>query len=316
MSIPVYLFTGFLESGKTTFIQETMQDPEFCNGEKTLILLCEDGECEYEPQTFAGGGEGIFLLPIDAPENLTTQTLKDFQKKHRIDRVVIEYNGMWEMDLLYNALPKDWEVFQVINVADSTTFVSYLNNMRQLTVDKLQDPEVVIFNRCDDDTDKITLHRSVRMVNRRAQIAFERMDGSVDQDDVEDELPFDIEAPIIDIKDEDYGIWYLDAFDNLEKYDGKTIQFKSYMCQSKKAPKGCLIGGRFGMTCCADDISYIGVICEVAHPEKYKHRSWHMITAKISLREADIYEGRGPWLNVISIEPSAVPEDELVYFLR
>ena len=46
--MPVYLFTGFLESGKTTFIKETLGDPRFNNGQRTLILLCEEGETELE----------------------------------------------------------------------------------------------------------------------------------------------------------------------------------------------------------------------------------------------------------------------------
>mgnify|MGYP000081481310 CR=1 FL=1 len=160
----------------------------------------------------------------------------------------------------YDALPTDWDIYQIILLADSTTFASYMTNMRQLAVDKLQDPEMVIFNRCTDATDKAYLHRAVRMVNRRAQMAFERTDGSVDPDDVVDELPFDTDAPVIDIADEDFGLWYLDAMDNLDKYMGKTVRFKGYVCQTPRVPKGCFVPGRFGMTCCAEDISFIGFI--------------------------------------------------------
>ena len=232
MSIPVYLFTGFLDGGKTTFIQETLEDPGFCSGEKTLVLLCEEGEVEYEPQKFAEGG--VQFLSVEDQSQLTTAFLKDYQKKHRFDRVLIEYNGMWPMQALYDALPRDWEIYQIILVADSTTFESYLANMRQLAVDKLQDPEMVIFNRCTDATDKAVLHRAVRMVNRRAQMAFERTDGSVDPDDIEEELPFDLSADVIDIADEDYGLWYLDAADNVEKYTGKTVRFKADVCQTPR----------------------------------------------------------------------------------
>ena len=203
MSIPVYLFTGFLDAGKTAFIQETLEDPGFNTGEKTLVLLCEEGENEYRPERFAGGN--VSFLPVEEQAGLTTAFLKDYQKKHRVDRVLIEYNGMWPLQALYDALPTDWDIYQIILLADSTTFASYMTNMRQLAVDKLQDPEMVIFNRCTDATDKAYLHRAVRMVNRRAQMAFERTDGSVDPDDVVDELPFDTDAPVIDIADEDFG---------------------------------------------------------------------------------------------------------------
>ena len=170
MSIPVYLFTGFLDAGKTAFIQETLEDPGFNTGEKTLVLLCEEGENEYRPERFAGGN--VSFLPVEEQAGLTTAFLKDYQKKHRVDRVLIEYNGMWPLQALYDALPTDWDIYQIILLADSTTFASYMTNMRQLAVDKLQDPEMVIFNRCTDATDKAYLHRAVRMVNRRAQMAF------------------------------------------------------------------------------------------------------------------------------------------------
>lgn len=314
MSIPVYLFTGFLDGGKTTFIQETLEDPGFCSGEKTLVLLCEEGEIEYEPQKFAGGG--VQFLSVEDQSQLTTEYLKDYQKKHRFDRVLIEYNGMWPMQALYDALPRDWEIYQIILIADSTTFESYLANMRQLAVDKLQDPEMVIFNRCTDATDKAVLHRAVRMVNRRAQMAFERTDGSVDPDDVVEELPFDLNADVIDIADEDYGLWYLDAADNLEKYKGKTVRFKAYVCQTPRVPKGCFVPGRFGMTCCAEDISFIGFICEAKDAAHLKHRSWITVTATVDAKRHPIYEGVGPWLKATHIEPAGPPEEELVYFLR
>ena len=314
MSIPVYLFTGFLDAGKTTFIQETLEDPGFNTGEKTLVLLCEEGENEYRPERFAGGN--VSFLPVEEQAGLTTAFLKDYQKKHRVDRVLIEYNGMWPLQALYDALPTDWDIYQIILLADSTTFASYMTNMRQLAVDKLQDPEMVIFNRCTDATDKAYLHRAVRMVNRRAQMAFERTDGSVDPDDVVDELPFDTDAPVIDIADEDFGLWYLDAMDNLDKYMGKTVRFKGYVCQTPRVPKGCFVPGRFGMTCCAEDISFIGFICAAENAAALQHRSWVTVTATVGAQEHPIYDGVGPWLEAASVTPAQPPKEELVYFLR
>lgn len=314
MSVPVYLFTGFLDGGKTTFIQETLEDPGFCSGERTLLLLCEEGEAEYEPKKFADGS--VEFLALEDQSQLTVAFLKEYQKHHRFDRVLIEYNGMWPMQALYDALPRDWEIYQIILLADSTTFASYLANLRQLAVDKLQDPEMVIFNRCTDATDKAVLHRAVRMVNRRAQMAFERTDGSVDDDDVEEELPFDLDADVIDIADEDYGLWYLDAAENTEKYRGKTVRFKAYVCQTPRVPKGCFVPGRFGMTCCAEDISFIGFICEAKDAARLKHRSWVTVTAKVDVREHPIYDGAGPWLKASLVEPAGPPAEELVYFFR
>lgn len=314
MSVPVYLFTGFLDAGKTTFIQETLEDPGFNTGEKTLVLLCEEGEKEFEPAKFPNGN--VQFMTIDDQSKLTEAFLRDCRKKYPMDCVMIEYNGMWPLTALYDALPKDWQIYQIIMIADSTTFPSYLNNMRQLAVDKLQDPEMVIFNRCTDATDKALLHRAVRMVNRRAQMAFERTDGSVDEDDVVDELPFDVNAPVIDIADEDYGVWYLDAMDDPRKYKGKTIRFKAYVCQTPRVPKGCFVPGRFGMTCCAADITFCGVICADKNAASYQHRSWVNVTAKVDVKKHAIYRGEGPWLTALEVTPASPPADELVYFLR
>ena len=312
MSIPVYLFTGFLDAGKTAFIQETLEDPGFNTGEKTLVLLCEEGENEYRPERFAGGN--VSFLPVEEQAGLTTAFLKDYQKKHRVDRVLIEYNGMWPLQALYDALPKDWDIYQIILLADSTTFASYMTNMRQLAVDKLQDPEMVIFNRCTDATDKAYLHRAVRMVNRRAQMAFERTDGSVDPDDVVDELPFDTDAPVIDIADEDFGLWYLDAMDNLDKYMGKTVRFKGYVCQTPRVPKGCFVPGRFGMVCCADDVTFLGFLCRYPDRDQLHNRDWVKVTASITVEELPQYRGPGPVLHAITVEPAEKAKEDIVYF--
>ena len=75
---PVYLFLGFLESGKTKFIQETFEDPRFSSGEKTLLLVCEEGEEEYETIRFAGA-ENVELVVIDDKADLTEEKLSKLQ---------------------------------------------------------------------------------------------------------------------------------------------------------------------------------------------------------------------------------------------
>ena len=313
MAIPVYLFVGFLEAGKTTFVQETLEDPDFNTGEKTLMVLCDEGEQEYEAGRFAGGN--VQFMTVEQESDLCVPLFKEYQRQHRIDRVLIEYNGMWNLQSLYDAMPKDWEIYQMICVADATTFESYLNNMRQLAVDKLKEPEVVLFNRCTEKTDKTYLHRAVRMVNRRAQIIFEYTDGSIQQDDTVDVLPWDETPGKIQLADEDFGIWYLDAMENPEKYDGREISMKAYVCQTPRVPKGTFVAGRFAMTCCADDISYIGVICEAANAQEYKHRSWVNIEAEIVPMEHEVYGGPGVALRAKSVTKAEPPQEELVYFL-
>lgn len=313
MATPVYLFLGFLESGKTKFIQETLEDKNFNTGERTLIILCEEGIEEYDPSRFPS--KNVHMVTIEDKSQLTAQTLEQAAKKVRAERVMIEYNGMWELADLARALPKSWRLFQILMTADASTFPNYLQNVRQLTVDKLKVAEDVVFNRVTDETDRALLHRSVRMVNRRAQLLFEYENGEVMGDDIVDELPFDMDAPVIEIADDDYGIWYLDALDNPEKYRGKTVKFRAMSCHSKNIPSNCFVPGRFGMTCCIEDVAFVGFICEAGDFKLPPHRTWVNVTATVDVREHRLYEGEGPWLTLTDIEYDVdVPEEELVYF--
>ena len=252
--MPVYLFTGFLESGKTKFIQETLEDKRFCKGERTLLLVCEEGEEEYAPDQFAG--KNVFIRVLESQEDLTQAKLSRFAEETKAERVLIEYNGMWMLDALYAAMPEGWMVYQEFMFADAGSFLSYNSNMRQLVYDKLKSCELVVFNRFKPNMDKMVFHKIVRGASRRADIAYEYAGGKVEYDDIEDPLPFDLNAPIIDIALEDYAIWYRDMGEEPQKYENKTVRFKCKALVRSKLPAGSFIVGRHVMTCCADDIQF------------------------------------------------------------
>ena len=202
--IPVYLFTGFLDAGKTKFIQETLEDVRFNNGESTLLLLCEEGEEEYDPSAFSG--RNVFIELIEEPSGLTPQNLERLQKKHAVERVVVEFNGMWMLDTLYQNMPESWIVYQEFLFADARTFLTYNANMRGLVVDKLKSCEMVVLNRADETIDKVEIHKIIRAVSRRTNIAYEDLSGEVYYDDTPDELPYDINAPVIQVTPDNYAI--------------------------------------------------------------------------------------------------------------
>ena len=206
---PVYLFLGFLESGKTKFIQETFEDPRFSSGEKTILLVCEEGIEEYETIKFAGA-EDVELVVIDEAEQLTEAYLTELQLKYGAERVVVEYNGMWALEDFFNAMPEGWMINQIMTFFDSNTFLNYNANMRQLVFDKIQNTQLVVFNRFNDTMDKMAFHKIVRGITRRCDIVYEHTDGKADFDDIEDPLPFDIEAPVIEIEDKDFAFFYRD----------------------------------------------------------------------------------------------------------
>ena len=221
--IPVYVFTGFLEAGKTKFIQETLEDPRFNAGERTLLLVFEEGEEEYDFSTYPH--QNVFLEVLNQ-ESVTTKQLQALAKKHKVERVVVELNGMQLVGDLYMRFPENWVVAQEVMFADSTTFMTYNANMRNLVMDKLVGAQMVIFNRLEPEADIMPFHKLVRAANRRIDILYEYSDGSTQFDEIEDPLPFDINAPVIEVKDEDYALWYRDVSEEPAKYDGKTVSFK------------------------------------------------------------------------------------------
>ncbi|MDY2695247.1 GTP-binding protein [Gemmiger sp.] len=320
--IPVYLFVGQLESGKTKFIQETMEDPQFDSGDKTLLLVCEDGEIEYDPSRFAFGG--VHVAQIEDKSELTQENLAALAEKSGCGRVLVEYNGMWLLQDLYDAMPDNWVVFQCLATADGTTIKTYAgdNAMRALLLDKLRASELLVVNRAEavnDDESRQLIHKLVRQASRRCDIAYEFKDGSVGYDDIPDPLPFDINAPVVEIPAEFFGVWYMDCMDEMEKYDGKTVKFLAQVCQTNRAGKGCFVPGRFAMTCCVQDIQFVGFPCKYDDYKNLEQRSWITLTAKVNVKYHPIYKGQtagstGPVLTALAIEPAEKPLDDVVTF--
>lgn len=312
MAIPVYVFTGFLDSGKTKFIQGTLEDERFNAGEKTLLLICEEGEEEYDPSAFAA--PNVYLEIVEDQENLDEAQLETLRKKYRAERVCVELNGMQTVSDFYAKLPKNWVVYQEIMFAEAATFPLYNTNMRSLVVDKVGGCEMVVFNRVKKDTDKMELHKIVRAINRRCDILYEDMDGEVEFDEIEDPLPFDIDADVIEIKDEDYGVWYRDITEDMKKYSGKTVKFKAQVAHLKKKEKDAFVPGRFIMTCCVEDIQFMGFVCTWPGAEKLSQRDWVWVTAKISLRYHKMYQDMGPVLTALEVTPAEKALEDVVTF--
>ncbi len=312
METPVYLFTGFLEGGKTSFITETMKDPNFNDGKrKYLIISCEEGEVEYSPEDF---GENVYFASFDDEQKITPDRLGAMQKRSGAEIIVVEYNGMWMLDRFYNALPDTWMVYQEIFVCDSTTAEIYNANMRQLMVDKLTSCEMVVFNRTTTATDKMALHKIVRGISRKANICYEDTSGDIEFDQFEDPLPYDINAEIIEIKDEDFAIFYRDMTEDFAKYDGKKLRFKGIVALDPSLPRGSFAIGRHIMTCCADDIAYRGVVAKSAGSLNLKTRDWAIVEGKINEEYSKLYQGRGPVLTVTKIEKAEKPTQEVATF--
>lgn len=312
--IPVYFFTGFMDSGKTTLIQETLFENGFAeDDDRILIIACEDGDIEYDTEKLKTINASVAMVESEADFN--TEHLQEIADEYRPDVVFIEYNGTWGVGDVYEMeLPRNWVIVQSLATVDATTFEMYMANMRPMMMEQFFRAEVVIINRCDDDTPKSKFRGNIKAVNRPAQIVYERADGTID--DREEELPFDINADVIEISDADYALWFMDCMENPKKYDGKTVHFLGLVYNPKdgKLKRGVIVPGRFAMTCCIEDITFLGMMCKTGMENTPEHRSWIDLTARIKVEFAKEYKGRGPILYPIELKPAEKPEDELVYF--
>ena len=305
--IPVYAFTGFLDSGKTKFIQETLEDPRFNAGERTLVLIFEEGEEEYDLSTYPY--KNVYLEVLDQ-QTVSTEELKALQKKYKAERVVAELNGMQQVGDLYMRFPSQWAIAQEVMFADSTTIMAYNANMRNLVMDKLVGAQMVVFNRMTPGADVMPFHKLARAANCRIDILYDYTDGTTKFDEIEDPLPFDINAPVIEVKDEDYALWYRDVSEEPEKYSGKTVRFKAQVAMLRRDKNNMFAPGRFVMTCCVEDIQFCGIPCRYDEASKLESRSWVMVTAKITAEEHPLYKGDvGPMLTALSVETGAQPAD-------
>ncbi|MBQ5991040.1 MAG: GTPase [Clostridia bacterium] len=312
MMLPVFLFTGFLDSGKTTFIQSMLEDPGFNEGQRTLVLLCEEGEEELEPRRFSINN--VTIRTVDSVADLTPANMSLWQRKAAATRIMIEYNGMWQMNDLFDRLPENWGIAQETMMVDASTIAAFNANMRQLVVDKLNTAELVIFTRVEPEQDKMELHKLVRGISRGAQIVYDLTDGTSVEDDIEDPLPFDLNADIVEIADRDYALFYRDLVDEPAKYEGKTVRYKGLCANNMRMPKDTFLAGRHIMTCCEADIAYCPLVCKWDMAKSVKHKSWGIVEGTIHEKFSNIYGKKGPVLTIHSFEPASEPEQPVATF--
>ena len=309
MDIPVYLIAGFLDAGKTNFINGVLQDG-FAREDRTLLICCEEGEESYYPNVLSN----VFTTTVEDFEELTPAYFKKLEKMYKPKQVIIEYNGMWNIEKLYRELlPANWILYQIMTMVDARTFEMYAKNMGQLMMEKIMAADMLIFNRCNAELRAVLRSRNLRMVNRRADIYLENEDGTSEEYVTEDMAPFDLSSGHLDVPDEDYGVWYVDLMDATDRYDGLTVKFKALMCHSKKY-KGVHCPGRFAMVCCEDDMQFLALVCKGEGLEKFKDRAWVEITATVKKEHDRAYEGVGPVLYVTDIHPCEKPKEEVVRF--
>ena len=307
---PVFIINGFLESGMTEFINFTLDQPYFQISGKTLLLLCEEGEVEYDPYVLKRSNTVVEV--IDEEADFTVEKMVELEKKHHPERIIIEYNGMWKFRDL--RLPWHWRVEQQITTIDASTFPVYFTNMKSMVADMLRKSEMIIFNRCDGIGDLNVYKRNVKALNPAADIIFEDSSGEIDEL-MEDDLPYDLSADPIVLDDKTYGISYLDSLDHLDRYVGKKIQFTAMVMKPDGFPRDYFVPGRMAMTCCAEDMTFLGFACVYDKIGLFAERDWVKVTAVVEKEYFADYEGEGPVLHATSVTKAKQPKEPVISFV-
>ena len=306
----IYMINGFLESGKSEFITYTLAQPYFQTRGTTLIILCEEGEVEYDPELLKRCR--AVIETIDSEEDFNPSRLLELEKKYKPDRIIVEYNGMWNFKNV--KLPWHWKIEQQITTIDGSTFSMYYNNMRSLFAEMVRNSEMIIVNRCDNvRNDLNTFKRNIKAVNPKAEVIFEDAQGEISEI-FEDDLPYDLKDDVLVLDDYGYGIWYLDSMDHLERYEGKTIEFLAMVLIPDGFKKGYFVPGRMAMTCCEDDIAFMGYACEYAGADALVQKEWVKVRATVTKEYWEDYKGEGPVLHAISVEKAKAPKNEVISF--
>lgn len=307
---PVYIINGFLESGKTEFITFTISQPYFQIRGKTLLIVCEEGEVEYDEKLLKKSR--AVMEVIEDEEDFTAEKLLELEKEHKPERIVIEYNGMWNCKDM--KLPWHWEVEQQITTVNGATFQTYYANMKSLVAEQVRKSELIIFNRCDGLNDQLAnFKRSIKAVNPQAEIIFEDENGEINQL-LEEDLPYDLNQAVIPLDNMGYGIWYLDSMDNLDRYLGKTVKFVGMVLKPKEFPQNYFVPGRMAMTCCADDMAFLGFACEYDKAYELVEKSWVEVTATVDKEYRPEFRAEGPVLRAVSVVATKRPKDEIISF--
>lgn len=301
-TMPVFLINGFLEAGKTQFISFTLQQEYFKADETTVLILCEEGDTEYDPKLLKSTKTKV--VTVDDVSEMDEDFFGRIEALYDPCRVLIEWNGIWPQDQL--KLPEGWELFQQITIIDGSTFDLYLANMKPLLGLMVKNSELVIVNRCDDvaDEDILKYRRGLKALNPQAELIFEDAEGEIEQEVLEEDLPYDLKADVVEIKPEDYGIWYIDALDKEDRYKGKTFEFTAMVLKAPEFPKNYFVPGRMAMTCCEADMTFLGFICKAREARLLETGKWVKVRAKMTYEFWQDYDGIGPVLYAESVEPA------------
>lgn len=305
--IPVFQINGFLDAGKTTFILATIRRDGFNNKGKTLLLVCEEGEIEYDSNELSS--LNVVIEKIDE-NSFNSDYLYSLYKKYKPNRVVIEMNFMWDQSKL--SYPNIFNLSQVITIVDGQTFPIYFNNMRQKFIDVIKFSDVVAFNKISDGSSLEPFKNALKVTNSNCLYCLINEQCISTQELFPTELPYNLDDEEIFIDDKDFGTFYIDTFDNRSKYQDKIVNFNAWVVKSKKLPPNTFIAGRKVLNCCANDIQLFGFLVSSCMNLDLKDDSWVQLKAKCSIEYNQEYDEEEIILHPIAIKIIDPIENEIL----
>ena len=305
---PVYFFSGMLDSGKTRAIKTTLYDERFNEpGEFNLIISMEQGDEEYDKKFLKYTNSAVEYIDY---KDLTREKMQQLEDEYDPSRIIIEFNGMQnDEEFFRNGFIPEWEMAQTLTTIDGSSFRLMVANLRQFMFYHIKYAEVVIINRFSSE-DLVYLRNNIKGMNQRVEIIFEDENGNV-TNKINQSL-FDTSKPL-DISDIDYGLWYMDAVDNPDKYEGCQIELNSYYIEKVKEYENVGIFGRRAMVCCAEDVQPIAFTVIDIDPDKLEKNKYYHIKGTVKCLDDE----RGYKTCVVyasEIVPQEEPADPMVYF--
>ena len=302
--IPVFLFNGFLDSGKTTLIKEIIESEEAYHGFNTLIIAFEDGEIEYSDDWKKENEVNVVIVDDDSV--LDELYFYEILKKYQPKQVVIELNAFVDMNEI--KFPRNFVVYQEITLFDARKFELYYNNMKPLINSMVQYSSLIVFNRCNNNENLSKFRRNIRVFNQKGEVAFENEEGKLTTI-LNEDLPYDINLSHIYIDDKDFSLFYLDITECFDKYQNKKITFKAYV---RDITENTLVVGRQIMTCCLDDIQFYGFECITN--QRFENNVFVEVTCIPVKHYSEIAGGNVIMLEGIEIKELPFVEEEYLEF--
>ncbi len=250
-TIDTRLVYGFLDAGKTTYIQDCIENDYFCKYGTTLILCFEQGEADYDEEMLSGRRTTVAYY--EGKTDIRRFCL-DSIEACQPDRIYVEMNTMTPE--LRAQFPACMQVGYAVTWIDWQTLPLYFANFKQLINQMVSDSGQVVFRGCPSKALLEPYSQAFRVMNQRA--VYLRQDPMGYHEKAFDLfLPFSLEDPEIAIDEGGYVPFWLDALDHPEHYEGKTLRFLGPLELRRSGEDGSWSAGRVIMVCCMADLQFM-----------------------------------------------------------